>query len=191
MTSVTIFGVGNMGDAIAEVLGAGGAAVDHISSSDTEKTVTGEIAILAVPYPALKDIIGGYRDQLAGKIVVDVTNPVDFETFDSLLVPAGSSASLELAVELPSARVLKAFNTTFATTLAAKTIGPNKTTVLVAGDDEDAKSTLISAITAGGVDALDVGALGRSHELEAIGLLQVTLAAAEKISWTGGLALVR
>ena len=191
MTSVTIFGVGNMGDAIAEVLGAGGASVDHISSSDTGKTVTGDIAILAVPYPALKDIIGRYRDQLAGKIVVDVTNPVDFETFDSLLVPAGSSASLELAAELPSARVLKAFNTTFATTLAGKTIGPNKTTVLVAGDDEDAKSTLISAITAGGVDALDVGALGRAHELEAIGLLQVTLAAAEKISWTGGLALVR
>ena len=191
MTSVTIFGVGNMGDAIGAVLGEGGASVDHISSSDTGKTVTGDIAILAVPYPALKDIIGRYRDQLAGKIVVDVTNPVDFETFDSLLVPAGSSASLELAAELPSARVLKAFNTTFATTLAAKTIGPNKTTVLVAGDDEDAKSTLISAITAGGVDALDVGALGRAHELEAIGLLQVTLAAAEKISWTGGLALVR
>ena len=191
MTSVTIFGVGNMGDAIGAVLGEGGASVDHISSSDTEKTVTGDIAILAVPYPALKDILGAYRDQLAGKIVVDVTNPVDFETFDSLLVPAGSSASLELAAELPSARVLKAFNTTFATTLAAKTIGPNKTTVLVAGDDEDAKSTLISAITAGGVDALDVGALGRAHELEAIGLLQVTLAAAEKISWTGGLALVR
>jgi 8-hydroxy-5-deazaflavin:NADPH oxidoreductase len=191
MTSVTIFGVGNMGDAIAEVLGAGGASVDHIDSSDTEKPVTGDIAILAVPYPALEDIIGRYGDQLADKIVVDVTNPVDFETFDSLLVPAGSSASLELAAKLPSARVLKAFNTTFATTLAAKTIGPNKTTVLVAGDDEVAKSTLINAITAGGVDALDVGALGRSHELEAIGLLQVTLAAAEKISWTGGLALVR
>ena len=191
MTSVTIFGAGNMGDAIGGLLSEGGASVDHISSSDTGKTVTGEIAILAVPYPALKDILDRYSDQLAGKIVVDVTNPVDFETFDSLLVPAGSSASLELAAELPSARVLKAFNTTFATTLAAKTIGPNKTTVLVAGDDEDAKSTLISAITAGGVDALDVGALGRAHELEAIGLLQVTLAAAEKISWTGGLALVR
>jgi predicted dinucleotide-binding enzyme len=191
MTSVTIFGAGNMGDAIGGLLSEGGASVDHISSSDTGKTVTGEIAILAVPYPALKDILDRYSDQLAGKIVVDVTNPVDFETFDSLLVPAGSSASLELAAELPSARVLKAFNTTFATTLAAKTIGPNKTTVLVAGDDEDAKSTLTSAITAGGVDALDVGALGRAHELEAIGLLQVTLAAAEKISWTGGLALVR
>jgi predicted dinucleotide-binding enzyme len=138
-----------------------------------------------------RDIIGQYGDQLAGKIVVDVTNPVDFETFDSLLVPAGSSASLELAAELPSARVLKAFNTTFATTLATKTIGPNRTTVLVAGDDAEAKATLISAITAGGVDALDVGALGRAHELEAIGLLQVTLAAAEKISWTGGFALVR
>jgi 8-hydroxy-5-deazaflavin:NADPH oxidoreductase len=191
MTNVTILGVGNMGDAIGGVLSEGGASVDHISSSDTGKTVTGDIVILAVPYSALKDIIGRYRDQLAGKIVVDVTNPLDFETFDSLLVPAGSSASLELAAELPSSRVLKAFNTTFAPTLATKTIGANKATVLVAGDDADAKSALISAVTAGGVDALDVGALGRAHELEAIGLLQVTLAAAEKISWTGGFALVR
>src|SRR5215207_10088469 len=75
MTNITIFGAGNMGDAIAGVLGAGGASIDHITSSDTDKTVTGDVAILAVPYPELEDIIGRYGAQLAGKIVVDITNP--------------------------------------------------------------------------------------------------------------------
>ena len=100
MTSVTIFGKGNMGTAIADVLTAGGATVDHIRSSDPPGPVKGDIVVLAVPHPALKDVLEEYANKLAGKIVVDVTNPVDFETFDSLVVPAHSSAAAELADEL-------------------------------------------------------------------------------------------
>ena len=192
MTNITIFGDGNMGTAIAGVLGAGGASVDHITTSDTgRKDITGEIVILAVPYPSLQDITGRYADQLAGKIVVDITNPLNIETFDSLVVPADGSAAAELAAALPSSRVLKAFNTTFAATLGAKRVGQNTTTVLVAGDDADAKSAVIEAISAGGVDAIDVGPLSRARELEALGFLQLTLAAAEKVGWTGGFAVVR
>ena len=55
MTSVTIFGAGNMGQAINGVLTSGGASVDHITSSDEGATVTGDIVVLAVPYPALAD----------------------------------------------------------------------------------------------------------------------------------------
>ena len=50
--------------------------------------------------------------------MVDISNPLNFETFDSLTVPADSSAAAELAAALPSSKVLKAFNTTFAATLA-------------------------------------------------------------------------
>ena len=192
MTNVTIFGDGNMGSAIADVLTAGGATVNHITTADNGTgTVAGDIAILAVPYPALDSIVRTYGDQLAGKTVVDITNPLNFETFDSLTVPDGSSAAAELAGDLPSAKVLKAFNTTFAATLGAKTIGPNPTTVLIAGDDAEAKAALSSAVTAGGLEALDVGGLNRAHELEALGLLQLTLAAGQKIGWTGGFGLVR
>jgi 8-hydroxy-5-deazaflavin:NADPH oxidoreductase len=190
MTNVTIFGSGNMGTAIDKVLSEGGASVDHIGSSDTNKTVTGDIVILAVYHTAVEEILNRYSDQLAGKIVVDITNPVNLETFDSLVVPAHSSNAAELAGALPASRVLKAFNTTFAPTLTAKSIGPNKTTVLVAGDDAEAKSALIDAITAGGVDAFDAGSLSRARELESLGLLQMTLAGAGKIGWTGGFALV-
>jgi predicted dinucleotide-binding enzyme len=190
MTNVTIFGSGNMGAAIDSVLTAGGASVDHITSSDYWKSVTGELVILAVYHPALADVISRYADDLAGKIVVDITNPVNLETMDSLVVPVGGSSAAELAAKLPESRVLKAFNTNFAPTLTAKTVGPNKTTVLVAGDDGPAKDTLIDALEAGGVGAMDVGGLSRAHELEAMGFLQIVLAAKGKISWTGGFALV-
>lgn len=192
MTNVTIFGDGNMGNAIAGVLAAGGASVDHITTENTGAPITGDIVVLAVYHAALAEIVENYRDQLAGKIVVDITNPVNFETFDSLVVPADSSAAAQLAAALPESRVLKAFNTTFAGTLATGTVGGNRTTVLVAGDDAAAKATLIDAITAGGaVDAVDAGTLARARELEALGFLQILLAAGEKISWTGGFAVVR
>jgi len=191
MTRFTIFGTGNMGQAIANVVTAGGAAVAHVGSTDKSALISGDVVVLAVPYSALQDIVATYGDQLAGKVVVDITNPLDLSTFDSLTVPTGSSAAAELAAALPEAKILKAFNTNFAGTLAAKTVGPVTTTVLIAGDDAEAKATWAAAVSAGGVDAIDVGSLRRAHELEAIGFLQLTLAAGEKISWTGGLALVR
>jgi 8-hydroxy-5-deazaflavin:NADPH oxidoreductase len=190
MTRVTIFGDGNMGSAIAGVLGADSVA-EHITTSTVDGTVNGDLVVLAVPYPAVANIIETYGDQLAGKIVVDITNPLNFETFDALVVPADGSAAAEIATALPSSKVLKAFNTNFAATLAGKTVGPNTTTVLVAGDEADAKGTLIDAVTAGGLEALDVGGLSRARELEAIGFLQIKLAAAETVGWTGGLAVVK
>jgi len=190
MTSVTIFGSGNMGTAIDGVLSAGGADGEHIGSADINATVAGDIVILAVPYPALASIVATYGPQLAGKTVVDITNPLNFETFDSLTVPADSSAAAEIAAALPSSKVLKAFNTTFAATLGDKEVGPNKTTVLIAGDDADAKAALAALIVAGGVDAIDAGSLSRARELEAGGFLQLTLAMGQKIGRTGGFGVV-
>ena len=61
----------------------------------------------------------------------------------------------------------------------------------VAGDDADAKATFISAVQAGGLDAIDAGALSRARELEAMGFLQLKLAASEELGWTGGFGVVR
>lgn len=190
MTSITIFGTGNMGQAIAGVLARGGADIQH-GSSDTDARIAGDIVVLAVPYPALAAIADSYGDQLAGKTVVDITNPLDFSTFDALVVPVGSSAAAGLQERLPEAKVLKAFNTNFAATLASGTVGGQPTTVLVAGDDAAAKTALIDAVQAGGLAAIDAGALSRAHELEALGFLQLTLAASEKIGWTGGFTLAK
>ena len=186
MAHVSIIGTGNMGQAIAAVFGRGGHTVELIGENDQATQVSGDIVVLAVPYPALPAVLAERGASLAGKIVVDITNPVNFETFDSLTVPGDSSAAAELAAALPGSRVLKAFNTTFAGTLAAGTVGPNTTTVLIAGDDAEAKSTLAGVIASGGLKTIDAGSLKRAREMEALGFLQISLAANEKVSWTGG-----
>lgn len=192
MAHFTIFGTGNMANAIGGVLAAGGADVQYVSHENhATASIDGETVILAVPHPALAEITATHAEQFAGKTVVDITNPLDFSTFDGLVVPAGSSAAAELQAALPNSRVLKAFNTTFAATLASGKVGDATTTVLIAGDDADAKAGLKAAVEAGGLNAVDAGTLRRAHELEALGFLQLTLAAGEKINWTGGFALVR
>jgi NADPH-dependent F420 reductase len=190
MAHVSIIGNGNMGNAISGIVTAGGNSVEVFGQADTNKPVTGDIVVLAVPYPAVAEIIAKRADQLTGKVVVDITNPLNFETFDSLTVPADGSAASEIAAALPESRVVKAFNTTFAATLASGRVGELPTTVLIAGDDTDAKTLLAGVIAAGGVRAIDAGTLRRARELEAIGFLQLTLAAGEKISWTGGFGVV-
>jgi NADPH-dependent F420 reductase len=190
MVHVSIIGTGNMGQAIASVAGRGGHSVQLLGENDLNDAVTGDIVVLAVPYPAVPAVLEQRGSQLEGKIVVDITNPLDFETFDELTVAADGSAAAEIAAKLPNSRVLKAFNTTFAGTLAAGTVGPQTTTVLIAGDDADAKSSLAGVVTSGGLKAIDAGGLKRARELEALGFLQITLAANEKVSWTGGFGVV-
>src|SRR5919199_4024737 len=189
MAHVSIIGTGNMGQAISALAGKGGNSVELFNTSDADRQVTGDIVVLAVPYPAVADVIAKRREQLAGKIVVDITNPLNFQTFDDLTVPADSSATAEIAAALPTSRVVKAFNTTFAGTLVAGTVGGLPTTVLIAGDDAEAKQELVGLVAAGGLRAIDAGGLKRARELEGVGLLQITLAAAEKVSWTGGFAI--
>jgi 8-hydroxy-5-deazaflavin:NADPH oxidoreductase len=190
VTHVSIIGAGSMGQAIAGIATKGGNTVELFNQADVDKAATGDIVVLAVPYPAVADVIATRGDQLVDKIVVDITNPLNFETFDSLVVPADSSATAEIAAALPHSHVLKAFNTTFAGTLAAGTVGTVPTTVLIAGDDADAKTLLAGVITAGGVRAIDAGILSRARELEAFGFLQLTLAASEKVSWNGGFGVI-
>lgn len=189
MTHVSIIGTGTMGQAISGVITRGGNTVELLGRSDAGKPVTGEIVVLAVPHSAVADILATRGDQLAGRTVVDITNPVDQETFDSLTVPADSSSAAQIAAALPQSRVVKAFNTNFGATLASGTVGGVPTTVLIAGDDSQAKSVLAEVVTAGGLRAIDAGALRRAHELEALGFLQITLAAQQKMPWTGGFAV--
>jgi len=206
MPSISIIGAGNMGTAIARLAAKGGAQVQVLAPSldaaaaatptgaaaaTVGDPLTGQIVVFAVPYSAVAEIIASYGEQLSGKIIVDITNPVDYATFDSLVVPADSSAAQQIAAAIPAGRVLKAFNTTFAGTLASGQIGGLPTTVLVAGDDQEAKNGLIALVTAGGLAAMDAGSLKRARELDALGFLQSTLAAAGKITWTGGFAVAK
>lgn len=190
MTTVSIIGKGTMGQAIAKVVTDGGNTAELLGREDAGAPLAGDVVVLAVPYPAVADVIAAHREHLDGKIVVDITNPLNFETFDSLTVPADSSAAALIAAQLPGSRVLKAFNTAFGATLAAGTVGPLPTAVLIAGDDADAKATLTGIVEAGRLRAVDAGPLRRAREMEALGFLQITLAAREQIGWTGGFGVV-
>ena len=204
MSTVIVIGAGNMGAAIANRFIGGGTEV-QVLERDTQKSATavpdarhgvlgepilGDIVIHALPYGAVSEVLTQYQGELEGKILVDLTNPVDFSTFDSLMVPVGGSAAAEIARTVPGASVLKAFNTIFAATLVSGLVGSQGTTVLIAGDDADAKRALAAVVEASGLRAVDAGSLQRAHELEALGFLQLTLAAGEKTSWTTGFALV-
>jgi NADPH-dependent F420 reductase len=189
MAHISIIGSGNMGRAISGLVAGGGHTVQVLTSSDTATPVAGDVVVLAVPYPSVAEVIAQRGAQLAGKVVVDITNPLNFETFDSLTVPADGSAAAEIAAALPESRVVKAFNTNFAGTLVAGDVGGQPTTVLIAGDDVEAKTLLAGVVSAAGLRAVDAGGLRRARELEALGFLQISLAAAEKVSWTGGFAV--
>lgn len=189
MANITVFGKGNMGSAIGGLFQEAGNDVAYIGSQDGKQAL-GDIVVLAVPYAAVDGIISNYADELAGKIIVDITNPVNFDTFDGLVVPADSSAAQEIQAKVSGAKVIKAFNTNFGTTLASKQVGDNTTTVLAAGE-ADAKATFKDALEGSGLNFVDAGELSRARELEAIGFLQITLAAREKIAWTAGFAVVK
>jgi predicted dinucleotide-binding enzyme len=205
MASMTVIGTGNMGSAIASVAAKGGASIQIVArdiakaqqlaaqvggtADEFGDALTGDIVVLALPYLALEDVVKTYGAALAGKVVVDVTNPVDFATFDGLTVPSDSSAAAQLQAALPGAKVVKAFNTNFAATLFSGEVGGVPTTVVVAGDDDIAKAQLTEIIAAGGVVVADAGGLKRARELEAVGFLQMVLAVREQVAWTGGFAV--
>ncbi|WP_217178833.1 NADPH-dependent F420 reductase [Streptomyces sp. AC495_CC817] len=205
MTTVSIIGSGKMAGAIAEVASRAGFGIQIIKRSATSASaarpgleygvmgdeLTGDLVVLAVPSGAYAGIAELYRDQLAARVVVDISNPIDFSTYDELTSPPDSSTAAELAAMLPpGSAVVKAFNVNLGDTLTSGTNGTTPTTVLYAGDYADAKTAVAALIEAAGMRAVDVGPLTRARELEAMGFLQIILAALGKTRYESGLALL-
>lgn len=191
MANITIFGQGNMGQAIASVFTSGGHQVDFVGKEGLAGPA-GDVVVLAVPYAAVPSIIEANKEALTGKILVDISNPVNFENMDELVTPVDSSAAEEIVKLIPEARVVKGFNTTFTATLATKSVaGKETTTVQLASDDQEAKDIVAGYIQEGGLNTIDAGALKRARELEAMGFLQITLAAREQLNWTAGFAVIK
>jgi 8-hydroxy-5-deazaflavin:NADPH oxidoreductase len=197
--NVTIVGAGNMGRGIGHVLMRGGHSVTIVdrdpeeaeqlaeelrSAAEGGATVEaagpgaqlrGEVVILAVYYPGSLEIARELGEELAGKVVVDISNPLN-QTFDGLATEPGTSAAEELAAALPAdARVVKAFNTTFSGTLVEGQVAGQPLDVFIAGDEEGAKETVAQLVRDGGLRAIDVGLLERARQLEELGFLGITL----------------
>jgi predicted dinucleotide-binding enzyme len=192
--NVTIVGAGSMGRGVGTLAVAGGHDVEVVDRDQAEAQrladelggsaaalepgapFGGEVVVLALYYPGIKDAVGEYADELAGKVVVDITNPVNTETWDSLATEPGSSSAEEVQQLAPEETpVVKAFNTTFAGTLVEGTVAGQQLDVLIAGDDEEAKRKVAQIVTDGGLRPIDVGPLGRAQQLEQLGFLHISL----------------
>jgi predicted dinucleotide-binding enzyme len=189
---ITIIGTGNMSRGIATralaaghtvtLLGTtadkaqalGGELSGNVRAGAVGDELQGDIVVLAVWYQALDDVLGRYGDQLDGRVVVDITNPVDLQTFQPLTVEAGSAAQ-EIAQRAPGARVVKAFNTTFAGTLVEGQVAGQPLDVLIASDDQDAKGVVRQLAEDGGLRAIDAGPLAHARQLEGLGYLHMAI----------------
>lgn len=210
----TIIGAGNMGRGIATRLLSGKNSVMIMDRDNAEaqklteelrsaakgnadiKTapmgspITSEAVILAVYYSSVPAVLSQYGSQLARKILVDITNPLN-ASFDDLATPPGSSAAEEIAKQAPaSVKVIKAFNTTFAGTLVSGQVAGQSLDVFIAGDDPQAKARLAEALKASGLRPIDVGPLMRARQLEGIGLLHITLQQTLGTNWASAVKIL-
>jgi predicted dinucleotide-binding enzyme len=160
-----------------ELVGRNRAALEELANeigATVGDSVSGETVVLAVPYGAVSDVVAEHGDALRGKVVVDITNPVDWSTFDGLVTPSDSSAAEEIAKLLPEGTpVVKAFNTAFAPTITAGEVASQPLDIFLAGDNADAKETVASMVEAGGLRPLDVGPLKRARQLEQLAFLHI------------------
>jgi predicted dinucleotide-binding enzyme len=155
-----------------------------------EAVAGADVVILALPYPEGRLVAREQGAALAGVTLVDTCNPVDFSTFDSLLTSPGMSAAEEIAAASPGASVVKAFNTTFASALAAGWVGGLPVDVFIAGDDERAKAQVAALVRDGGMRPVDTGPLRRARELEAFQLLHMTLQGPLGLDWASAVKLL-
>jgi 8-hydroxy-5-deazaflavin:NADPH oxidoreductase len=190
MSNISIIGTGNMASTIATLAVAGGNTVevigrDQSKAADLAKTLggstttgefgavpAGDIVIVALGYANVVPVVAQYGNALAGKVIVDICNPVN-SAGDGLAIPDGTSIAQNVAGAAPaSASVVKAFNTTFGAVLAKG----RPLDVFIAGDDERAKAAVAEFIDSLKLRPLDVGGLNMAHYLEGTGLVMIGLA---------------
>jgi 8-hydroxy-5-deazaflavin:NADPH oxidoreductase len=171
---IAIIGSGNVGSALARGLARTGHEVKTSTRQDAkEKAQWGEIIVLAVPFPAVGDIIAAQGDVLSGKTIIDVTNALTPDM--QLAVGYSTSGAEELQKKLPAARVVKCFNTVFAEHMDTGKVGDKQLTVFAAADDAAARRSVLGLAKGIGFDAVDAGPLINARSLETMGFFNIQL----------------
>lgn len=194
---IAVIGKGNMGSALAKLASQAGHTVLVGSRDPAQPPLAAiqeaELVILAVPYAVALALAedAAVHHALAGKTVIDITNPLSAD-YMSLTIGHSTSAGEEIAKRLPGAKVVKAFNTLFADVMSLRAAGTKVTaTVLIAGDDEDAKRTVIELAGSFGFESVDAGTLSNARYLEPITEQLIHLAYGKGLGTKIGFALVR
>lgn len=190
MTSISIIGSGNMAAAIGtraakhghtiEIMSRNAAKAQALADQIGDRatvgtfgaTPLGDIVIVAVLYAGAVDVVTNYGDALAGKILVDITNPFNAEA-SGLATAAGDSVSRQIVAAAPAGtHVVKAFNSIFSGVLAQD----KPMDALFAGDSAEAKASVAAFLESLDMRPLDVGGLEMTSVLEWAGILLVGLA---------------
>lgn len=193
MSTISIIGTGGMAAAIGGLAAKAGHTIEVMSrNADKAEALTaqfgpsattgtygtaptGEIVILAVPYAAVLGVVTQYGAALAGKLLVDITNPVASDG-TSFVTPVDSFGAQEIAKVAPQdAKVVKAFNTLFSHVLAAPRNAGQPLDVFIAGDDTQAKARIATFIHSLGLRPMDSGPLRMARTLEHVCLLSLGL----------------
>ena len=174
---ISIIGDGNVGSALSRGLERAGHEVTtcgHDAERERELAESGEIIILAVPFEAIDDVASTIGHRADGKTVIDVTNVITPD-MKGLAVGFTTSGAEEWQKKLPQAHVVKAFNTEFANTMDSGEAKGEQLTAFIAGDDPQAKETVIELAEDIGFDPVDAGPLQNARLLEPLALLNVQL----------------
>src|SRR5690606_9648927 len=126
----------------------------------------------AVPYSAAAAAVADFGNELVGKVIIDISNPVSRD-LSGLLTPNGSSGAQEIAKVVPAgAQVVKALNTLFGHVLARG----GRIDAFIAADDAQPKVLVSTFLSSLGLRPLDIGGLHMAQTLESLGLLMIGLA---------------
>ncbi|MDX2141468.1 MAG: NADPH-dependent F420 reductase [Chloroflexota bacterium] len=139
-----------------------------VGMGNPEAAAEAQIVVLSVPYSAHKDTIAGVKEQLQGKIVVDVTVPLQPPKVRTVHVPDGKSAAQEAAALLGDrVRLVSAFQNVSAEKIADPKMSAD-CDVLVTGDDVEAKAEVIKLVEAAGMRGFDAGPLANAAAAESL-----------------------
>ena len=165
------------------------AAEAGAAAAPVDRAIAGaDIVALAIPAEAGPDWAGEYADRLAGKVVVDVTNPVTADFSD--LYTSGTSAAELIQDRLGRVPVVKAFNTVLGSRLNAPAEDGTPLDAYLAGDDAAAKTAVAELAGSLGFAARDAGSLRMARSLEEMAFLHISLNAANGWAWRSAWQLV-
>jgi len=212
--NITIIGAGNMGRGIGTRAVAGGHSVTFVDRdpAEAEKAVAevkasakngakvssanlgnaelGDVVVFAVWYGTNIELAKQLGNKLAGKVVVDIANPLN-ATYDGLATAPDSSSAEDLAKAIANgAKVVKAFNTTYAGTLLSGQVAGQPLDVFIAGDDADAKAKVAQIVTDGGMRVVDTGPLSRARQIEGMQFLHIVTQGTLGTNWGSALKIL-
>lgn len=190
---VAIIGKGNVGKAMASGLEPAGHQI-RFGHRDPKETVEdaadwGEVIVLAVPFTQVQNAVEHIGARADGKPLIDVTNVMDSN--GDMALGFDTSGAEELQKMLPRAKVVKAFNTVFAKQQGTGRIGEERLSAFVAGDDQQAKKTVMGLTEDIGFEPVDCGPLSSSRYLEPMGMQLIGLGYGVGLGPDIGFRLVR